>query len=146
MRRLLTVLGLGSALGLWSCRDGPTAPGTGDGRQVAIAPDELDGFLVALADVRTRILPALGSSTPTQALTRAVVELEGILPGATLPQLRQSLSSANAAVLVLRSDTTIQADLDVVLLTIEQIEASTHQSIERVPNTLSDRPVQRRRP
>ena len=148
MPRLPALLGGLVVLGLAACRgDPPTAPRSAaapDTARVGIASSDLTGLLDALADLRTRILPALGEGPETQTLADALAELGRTLAPTQAATFEEALARANAAAAQLGADTTIRADLDVVLLTLEQIEATARGSIERVQTTPSNSPVPRR--
>jgi len=148
MPRLPALLGSVLALGFAACRgDAPTAPrnlAAPDTTQGGIAAGDLAGLVDALADLRTRILPALGDGPETQTLADALDNLGHTLAPAQAATFEDALARANAAAARLGADTTIRADLDVVLLTLEQIEATARGSIERVPTTPSNSPVSRR--
>ena len=124
MSRPITGAALVVALGLAACDgDAPTeaaraVPGP-DSRQF-----ELAGFTVALADVRTRILPALGDGSTVESLAETLGELERALPGAEVGRVEAALARANASAMRLRTDTAFQPDLDVVLLVLDQIAAT----------------------
>src|SRR5207237_5550727 len=76
MPRLPALLGSVLALGFAACRgDAPTAPrnlAAPDTTQGGIAAGDLAGLVDALADLRTRILPALGDGPETQTLDDAL--------------------------------------------------------------------------
>jgi len=135
-------------LGFAACRgDAPTAPRSAtapDTARVGIASSDLTGLLDALADLRTRILPALGDGPETQTLGDALADLGRKLAPTQAATFEEALARANAAAAHLGADTTIRADLDVVLLTLEQIEATARGAIERVPTTPSNSPAPRR--
>ncbi|SRR6266480_2271537 len=147
-RRRPVLLGGLLVLGFAACRgDAPTAPrnlAAPDTTQLGIASGDLAGLVDALADLRTRILPALGDGPETQTLADALDHLGHTLAPAQAATFEDALARANAAAARLGVDTTIRADLDVVLLTLEQIEATARGSIERVPITPSDSSVARR--
>jgi hypothetical protein len=123
MSRPITGAALVFALGLAGCdRDGPTEPAR------VLGPDnrqfELAGFTAALADVRTRILPALGDGAPVESLAETLGELEHALPGAEAGRVEEALTRANTSAMRLRTDTAFLPDLDVVLLVLDQIAAT----------------------
>ena len=86
----------------------------------------------------------MGDGPETQTLADALDNLGHTLAPAQAATFEDALARANAAAARLGADTTIRADLDVVLLTLEQIEATARGSIERVPTTPSNSPVSRR--
>jgi len=147
-RRRPVLLGGLLVLGFAACRgDAPTAPrdlAAPDTTQLGIASRDVAGLLDALMDLRTRILPALGDGQETQTLADALADLGRTLAPTPAATFEEALARANAAATQLGADTTIRADLDVVLLTLEQIEATARGSIERVPITPSDSSVARR--
>jgi hypothetical protein len=123
MSRPVTGAALLFALGLAGCGDGPSEPPRAvpgpDNRQL-----ELAGFTAALADVRTRILPALGDGSTVEALAETLGELERALPGAEAGRVEDALTRANASAMRLRTDTAFLPDLDVVQLVLDQIAAT----------------------
>jgi len=110
------------ALGLHGCGgDAPTEP-----QHIVPEPDErLVAYVVALQDVRDRILPAIGPGAATDALGSALRGVEGALSQPAAP-LDTALARANAAAMQLGADSTLLPDLDVVLLVLEQIRITAH--------------------
>jgi hypothetical protein len=123
MSRPITGAALLVALGLAGCGDGPSEPA-----RAVPGPDnrplELAGFTAALADVRTRILPALGDGSTVESLAQTLGDLERALPGADGGRIEAALARANASAMQLRTDTAFLPDLDVVLLVLDQIAAT----------------------
>jgi len=119
------------ALGLSSCdRDAPTAAG-----RSALARDsawvvDLAGLAVALQDVRSRILPALGNGPALEALGSTLTDLERTLSVPEAATLTSALGRANAAALHVPVNTALLPDRDVVLLVLEQIDAVAHGPAE----------------
>jgi len=117
-------------LGLCGCdRQVPTAPerpvsARDSARIAALAP-----FAVALQDVQTRILPALGTGSALDELRSALMELE---PALSQPDAYEgALARANAAALQLQPDSTLFPDFDVVRLVLEQIQAVVQAPADR---------------
>ena len=119
------------ALGLWSCdRDAPTEVG-----RAVIARDsawvvDVAGLAVALQDVRSRILPALGNGATLEALGSTLTELERTLSGPEAATLKSALGRANTAALNVPVNAALLPDRDVVLLVLEQIDAVGHAPAE----------------
>jgi len=106
-------------------------------------PDErLVAYVVALQDVRDRILPAIGPGAATDALGSALRGVEGALSQPAAP-LDTALARANAAAMQLGADSTLLPDLDVVLLVLEQIRITAHSPAEPTGHTAT---VDPRRP
>ena len=126
-----TLPGVLLALGLSSCdRDSPT-----EAKRTVPAPDsawvtDVAGFAIALQDVQSRILPALGSGAALDALGSALAELERALSPPETAALEDVLRRANAAARQLPADTTRLPDRDVMLLVLEHIEAVAHAPAE----------------
>jgi len=137
MSRPITGAALLFALGLAGCGDGPSEPA-----QAVPGPDdrqsELAGFTAALADVRTRILPALGDGSTVESLTETLGDLERALPVADDGRIEAALARANASAMQLRTDTTFLPDLDVVFLVLEQIAATSRGPVP--PDARNARP------
>ena len=133
MSRPLTGAALVFALGLAGCdRDMPTdparaVPGT-DTRHL-----ELAGFSAALADLRTRILPALGDSSTVESLAGTLGDLERALPDADAARVTEAIARANASAMRLRADPAFRPDLDVVLLVLDQIAATAREANQPLP-------------
>jgi len=127
------------ALGLHGCGgDAPTEP-----QHIVPEPDErLVAYVVALQDVRDRILPAIGPGAATDALGSALLGVEGALSQPAAP-LDTALARANAAAMQLGADSTLLPDLDVVLLVLEQIRITAHSPAEPTGHTAT---VDPRRP
>jgi len=127
------------ALGLHGCGgDAPTEP-----QHIVPEPDErLVAYVVALQDVRDRILPAIGPGAATDALGSALRGVEGALSQPAAP-LDTALAHANAAAMQLGADSTLLPDLDVVLLVLEQIRITAHSPAEPTGHTAT---VDPRRP
>ena len=90
----------------------------------ALAP-----YAVALQDVQTRILPALGTGSALDELRSALMELE---PALSQPDAYEgALARANAAALQLQPDSTLFPDFDVVRLVLEQIQAVVQAPADR---------------
>ena len=121
------VLGLLLALGLGSCeRDAPTeAERTVPARDSTWVAD-VAGFSVAVQDVRSRILPALGNGAGLEALGSALRELERTLSESDAAALETALGRAHAAARHVPVDTMLLPDRDVVCLLLEQIDAVAH--------------------
>jgi len=145
MARVTTTLVLGSLLASAGCQDGPTSPPASD---TALSRDVSNNFgdlFDALEDVRTRILPALGDGPKQRALATAVTDLGRLLTASSASAIDKQLVTTNAAAAQLRGDTTILADLDVVLLTLDLIDAARH-SVQSAPRMTSELPGPGRKP
>lgn len=135
---------LALVLGLAACsRDAPTEPSGAvpgpDNRRV-----ELAGFVVALEDVQSRILPTLGHSSTVEALAETLGEVERALSGGEAARVEEALARANASAMGLRADTAFLPDLDVVQLVLDQI-AVTARGPSRPPESQPNQPLPRRR-
>ena len=114
-------------LGLSSCdRAAPT-----EAKRTGPAPDsawvaDVAGFAIALQDVQSRILPALGSGAAVDALGSALTELGRALSPPEAAGLEDALRHANAAARQVPADTTRLPDRDVMLLVLEHIDAVAH--------------------
>ena len=119
------------ALGLSSCdRNSPT-----EAKRTVPAPDsvwvaDIAGFAIALQDVQSRILPALGSGTARDSLGSALAELERALSPPEAAALEDALRRANAAARQVPADMTHLPDRDVMLLVLENIDAVAHAAAE----------------
>jgi len=128
---LKTFLGVLLALGLSSCdRDSPT-----EAKRTVPAPDgiwvaDIAGLAIALQDVQSRILPALGSGTARDSLGSTLAELERALSRPETAALEDALRRANAAARRVPADTTRLPDRDVMLLVLENIDAVAHAAAE----------------
>ena len=125
-----TLPGVLLALGLSSCdRDSPTEAKrmvSADSAWVA----NVAGFAVALQDVQSRILPALGTGAALDALGSALAELERAVSPPEAAALEDALRRANAAARQVPADTTRLPDRDVMLLVLERIDAVAHAPAE----------------
>jgi hypothetical protein len=132
MPRHLALSGFLLTLGLCGCgRDAPTEP-----QLLPPAPDaHLAPYVVALQDVRDRILPTFEAGAAVEELGSALGGLQAALvqPGKEAATLDAALARANAAAMGLRADTTLFADLDVVLIALEQIQIIAHRAVEPAP-------------
>jgi len=88
------------------------------------------GFAVALQDVQSRILPALGTGAALDALGSALAELERAVSPPEAAALEDALRRANAAARQVPADTTRLPDRDVMLLVLERIDAVAHAPAE----------------
>jgi len=128
---LKTFLGVLLALGLSSCdRDSPT-----EAKRTVPAPDsvwvaDIVGFAIALQDVQSRILPALGTGAALDALGGALADLERALLPPDAAALEDALRRANAAARQVPADMTHLPDRDVMLLVLENIDAVAHAAAE----------------
>lgn len=137
MSRLITLAGL--VLGLCGCHhDAPTAPVGTDSPTGALPSPELVGFAVALQDLRDRILPALGIGPLFEGLGNALDRVEGALSEPDTAVLQSALVGATAAATEFSQDTTLAADLDVVLLVLQQIAAVARAPAEVTPDALPE--------
>ena len=148
MARVTTTLVLGSLLASAGCQDGPTSPPATPASDTALSRDVSNNFgdlFDALEDVRTRILPALGDGPKQRALATAVTDLGRLLTASSASAIDKQLVTTNAAAAQLRGDTTILADLDVVLLTLDLIDAARHP-VQSAPRMTSELPGPGRKP
>ena len=128
---LKTFLGVLLALGLSSCdRDSPT-----EAKRTVPAPDgiwvaDIAGLAIALQDVQSRILPALGTGAALGALRSALAELERALASPEGAAVEDALLRASAAARQVPADTTRLPDKDVILLVLEHIDAVAHAPAE----------------
>ena len=119
------------ALGLSSCdQDAPTEAG-----RSALARDsawvaDVAGFAVALEDVQSRVLPALGTGAALDTLGSALAELERALAPPEAAAVEDALRRANAAARQVPADATRLPDKDVMLLVLEHIDAVAHAPAE----------------
>jgi hypothetical protein len=129
MPQRIALLGLWLVVGFSGCaRDAPTAA---EPRGVVGLPrEELSGLTVALEDVRSRILPALGTGAALDALGSALAELERALAPPEAAAVEDALRRANAAARQVPADTTRLPDKDVMLLVLEHIDAVAHAPAE----------------
>ena len=122
MPQRITFLSLWVLVGFAACaRDAPTAA---ESPSVAGLPHEdLSGLMVAIEDVRSRILPSLGSGAPVQALADALDQLEAAFSGAGASAPDGAVRRAEVAAAQLRAEARLRPDVDVVLLVLERITA-----------------------
>jgi len=128
-----TLTGLLLAFGVSSCdRDSPT-----EAKSTLRAPDsgwmaDVAKFSIALQDLQSRIIPALGSGAELDSLGSAVTELERALSPPDSAPLEDALRRANAAARQVPADTTRLPDRDVMLLVLEHIDAAAHAAAEEI--------------
>src|SRR5205809_787133 len=117
MPQRITLLGLWVVVGFTGCaRDAPTAA---EPRNTAeLSREELSGLTVAIADVRNRILPTLGSGAAVLALGGALEELEPALSRTEAGAHERALGRGQAAAAQLEAEERFRPDVDVVLLVL----------------------------
>ena len=126
-----TLTGTLLALGLSGCdRAAPTEATRNVPAQDRARVADVAGFAVALEDVHSRILPALGTGAALGALRSALAELERALASPEGAAVEDALLRGSAAARQVPADTTRLPDKDVILLVLEHIDAVAHAPAE----------------
>ena len=130
---------LGLALGLSAAcgRDAPTADGaavSSDTVTAVVVPEEVAAFAVAIADLRSRVIPTFGNGAHATSLGNDLAVLERMVSGREMSGgLPGTLERAKAVAIRLRSDATLLPDLDVVLLVLDQIDVAARSRSDLAP-------------